>query len=87
MTGTEPVAHSHFPYRMSLLVYFLSITAQHGTSLPIPKYAFHRKIYGECRHALLMSTQDAVEKSDTGPADIIAFHRSGKLSNNYWVGS
>jgi len=34
-----------------------SILAQHGTHAPVLKYAFRRKIYGELRHAFLISTK------------------------------
>jgi len=71
---------------MSFPVDFISIPAQKATHVPVPKYAFHRKIYGEWRRVFLLSTLDGVEKSDKGPAPEIAFHRRWKALNNYWKG-
>jgi hypothetical protein len=71
---------------MSFPVYFISKTAQYGTHVPVPKYAFHRKIYGEWGHAFLISILDGLMKSDSGPAPDIAFHCRGKAFNDYWTG-
>jgi hypothetical protein len=71
---------------MSFPVCSISIPAQDGTHLPVPKYALHRKIYGERRPVFLISTLDGVEKSDTGPAPEIAFHRRRKALNSYRTG-
>jgi hypothetical protein len=60
---------------MNFPVYFISIPAQLGSHVPVPKYAFHSKIYGEWRHVFLISTLEGGEKSDTGPDPEIAFHR------------
>ena len=71
---------------MSFPVYFISIPAQHGTHVPVLKYAFHRKIYGNWRHAFLISTLDGGEKTGRRPATEIAFRRRGKALSNYRTG-
>jgi hypothetical protein len=65
---------------MSFPVYFIPIPAQLGTHVPVPVYAFHRKIYGEWRHVFLIATLDGAEKSDTGPTPKLHFIAGEKPS-------